>query len=71
MGRPLKKARDFERSLGQEVEIRTYKAIDGSKEFYGILHAYDDDSVTVLSEDDEEVTFNKSDIALIRLAFDF
>ena len=47
LGRPLKKARDFERSLGQEVEIRTYKAIDGSKEFYGILHAYDDDSVTV------------------------
>ena len=71
LGRPLKKARDFERSLGQEVEIRTYKAIDGSKEFYGILHAYDDDSVTVLSEDDEEVTFSKSDIALIRLAFDF
>lgn len=71
LGRPLKKAGDFERSLGQEVEIRTYKAIDGSKEFYGILHAYDDDSVTVLSEDDEEVTFNKSDIALIRLAFDF
>ena len=71
LGRPLKKARDFERSLGQEVEIRTYKAIDGSKEFYGILHAYDDDSVTVLSEDDEEVTFNKSDMALIRLAFDF
>ena len=71
LGRPLKKARDFERSLGQEVEIRTYKAIDGSKEFYGILHAYDDDSVTVLSEDNEEVTFNKSDIALIRLAFDF
>lgn len=71
LGRPLKKARDLERSLGQEVEIRTYKAIDGSKEFYGILHAYDDDSVTVLSEDDEEVTFNKSDIALIRLAFDF
>ena len=71
LGRPLEKARDFERSLGQEVELRTYKAIDGSKEFYGILHAYDDDSVTVLSEDDEEVTFNKSDIALIRLAFDF
>ena len=71
LGRPLKKARDFERSLGQDVEIRTYKAIDGSKEFYGILHAYGDDSVTVLSGDDEEVTFNKSDIALIRLAFDF
>ena len=31
LGRPLKESADFERSLGQEVEIRTYKAIDSSK----------------------------------------
>ena len=40
------------------------------KEFYGILKAYDDATVTIQSEE-EEITFNKSDIALIRLAFDF
>lgn len=70
LGRPLKKPRDYERSMGEEVEIRTYKAMDGSKEFYGILKAYDDATVTIKSEE-EEITFNKSDIALIRLAFDF
>lgn len=70
LGRPLKKPRDYERSMGKEVEIRTYKAMDGSKEFYGILKAYDDATVTIQSEE-EEITFNKSDIALIRLAFDF
>ena len=70
LGRPLKKPRDYERSMGEEVEIRTYKAMDGSKEFYGILKAYDDTTVTIQSEK-EEITFNKSDIALIRLAFDF
>ena len=70
LGRPLKKPRDYERSMGEEVEIRTYKAMDGSKEFYGILKAYDDTTVTIQSEE-EEITFNKSDIALIRLAFDF
>ena len=70
LGRPLKKPRDYERSMGEEVEIRTYKAMDGSKEFYGILKAYDDATVTIQSEE-EEITFNKSDIALIRLAFDF
>ena len=70
LGRPLKKPRDYERSMGEEVEIRTYKAMDGSKEFYGILKAYDDSTVTIQSEE-EEITFNKSDIALIRLAFDF
>ena len=70
LGRPLKKPRDYERSMGEEVEIRTYKAMDGSKEFYGIFKAYDDATVTIQSEE-EEITFNKSDIALIRLAFDF
>ena len=28
LGRPLKKERDFERSLGEEVEIRLYKALN-------------------------------------------
>ena len=70
LGRPLKKPRDYERSMGEEVAIRTYKAMNGSKEFYGILKAYDDATVTIQSEE-EEITFNKSDIALIRLAFDF
>ena len=33
LGRPLKKEKDFARSLGEEVEIRTYRAIDRQKEF--------------------------------------
>ena len=41
------------------------------KEFYGILKAYDEDSVTIENEEGEELTFQKSEIALIRLAFDF
>lgn len=71
LGRPLKKEKDYVRSMGKELEIRTYKAIDKQKEFYGILTAYDQDTVTIVTEDDETLVFNKSDIALIRLAFDF
>lgn len=71
LGRPLKKERDFERSLGDEVEIRTYRAIDRQKEFVGILKAYDKNTVTIEYEDGTEAVFKKSDIALIRLAFDF
>ena len=39
--------------------------------FYGVLHAYDENSVTIITEDGSEQTFEKADIALIRLAFDF
>lgn len=71
LGRPLKKEKDYRRSMGKELEIRTYKAIGGEKEFYGILTAYDDKSVTIEEEDGSERVFEKNAISLIRLAFDF
>ena len=71
LGRPLKKEKDFKRSLGEEVEIRTYRAIEHQKEFVGILQEYDNDTVTIAYEDDTTQTFNRSEIALIRLALDF
>ena len=70
LGRPLKKEKDYKRSMGKELDIRTYRAIERNREFYGILTAYDDNSVTIEEEDGTERVFQKSDIALIRLAFD-
>ena len=71
LGRPLKKEKDFVRSMGEEVEIRTYRAIERQKEFVGLLKAFDKDTVTIEYEDGSEQTFERSNIALIRLAFDF
>lgn len=71
LGRPLKKEKDYARSLGKEIEIRTYRAIEKEKEFYGILKSYDETMVTIELEDNREMTFAKTDIALIRLAFYF
>ena len=71
LGRPLKKEKDFIRSVGQEVEIRTYRAINRQKEFVGILKEFDQNTVTISYEDDSTQTFEKSEIALIRLALDF
>ena len=70
LGRPLKKEKDFKRSLGEEVEIKTYRAINRQKEFVGILKDYDKDTVTIEYEDETTQVFDKSEIALIRLALD-
>ena len=70
LGRPLKKEKDYVRNMGKEVEIRTYRAINRSKEFYGLLTAYDKDSVTIDSEG-EVLVFDRKDIALIRQAVHF
>lgn len=71
LGRPLKKEKDFQRSIGEEVEIRTYRAVDKQKEFIGILVEYDKDTVTIEYEDETTQRFDRSDIALIRLALHF
>lgn len=71
LDRPLKKEKDFARSIGKLVEIRTYRPIEKQKEFSGVLTAYDSSSVTIQEEEETERTFDKKDIALIRLAIDF
>ncbi len=71
LGRPLKKEKDYKRSLGKEVEIRTYRMIEKQKEFTGILKEYDETTVTIEEDGGNVRTFEKADIALIRLAFDF
>lgn len=45
--RPLKTERDFERSLGSEVEVRLFRAMDGEKELTGVLAGFDADSLTL------------------------
>ncbi len=70
LGRPLKKDKDFDRNMGSDIEIRTYRAIDKQKEFVGTLVAYDKTSVTI-DMDGEEKVFERADIALIRQAFEW
>jgi len=70
LGRTLKKDRHLEKSIGLDVEIKLFKAVEGCKEFEGTLTGFDQESVTISIEEKEQ-TFSRSDIAIIRLALDF
>lgn len=70
LGRALKKERHFEKSIGQEVEVKTYKAIDKEKQFVGILQSYENGLITIETEK-KEMKFEKADVASVRLTFDF
>ena len=69
LGRALKKDRHLAKSLGEEVEVRTYKPIEKQKEFTGILKGYDKDTITIETEE-KELVFAKTDIAIVRLTLD-
>ena len=70
LGRTLKKDKHLQASIGEEVEIRLYKAVDKVKDFGGILKSFDEKSITIES-DGKDITFDRNDIALVRLALDF
>lgn len=71
LGRPLKKEKDYIRSVGKKLEIRTFRPINKEKQFFGILKSFDETTVTIEMDDGKEMAFAKTEIALIRLAFDF
>lgn len=71
LGRPLKKDKDFARSIGEEVDVKLFKPIEKQKEFSGILESYNDTEVIIRLDEETVMNFNRKDIALIRLAFDF
>lgn len=70
LGRTLKKDKHLQASIGQEVEIKLFKPIDKCKEFSGTLESFDAENI-VIREGESTRTFARSDVALIRLAFDF
>lgn len=71
LSRPLKKDKDFERNMGKEVEIHFYRPINKQKEFRGFLKSYNKEEVVIETAEKETIVLKKTDIALIRLAFDF
>lgn len=79
LGRQLKKEKDFVRSIGEEVEIKLYKAMEmekngkriKQKELRGFLIEYNKDTVTIEVEEEDVIRIQRTDIAIIRLALDF
>lgn len=68
--RPLKRPSDFEEFMGSPVLVKLYRPRNGLKELPGILRGYDDGRVTV-EAGKETITFEKSEVALVRLRVEF
>lgn len=77
LGRQLKKDKDFARSIGQEVEVKLFRAVEvsgttkKSKELWGILKEFDKDAIVIVLENKEELAIMRDNIAMVRLAIDF
>ena len=68
--RALKRPGDFERFLGSPVTVKLYRPYNGLKELPCTLTGYEDGRVTV-EMNKQTVTFEKSQVALVRLRVEF
>lgn len=66
--RPLKRERDFEKSIGRLIEIRLYSAVDGIKEAEGILKAFDKETITI-EINGEDKNIQRKNLSMIRWAY--
>ena len=68
--RALKRPGDFERFLGSPITVKLYRPYNGLKELPCVLRGYEDGKITVESGKDT-ITFEKSQVALVRLRVEF
>ena len=68
--RALKRPSDFQRFMDSPIMVKLYRPYNGLKEISGILRGYEDGKVTVESGK-ETITFEKSQVALVRLRVEF
>ena len=68
--RMLKRPQDFQRFMGARVDVGLYRARNGAKSFTGVLAGYEDGRVTIESGG-AALTFEKTDVSLVRLTVEF
>ena len=68
--RALKRPSDFAQFMGSPILVKLYRPRNGLKEIPGILRGYENGCVTV-EAGKETITFEKSEVALVRLRVEF
>ena len=68
--RVLKRPGDFARFMGSAIMVKLYRPRNGLKEIPGILRGYEEGVLTV-EAGKETITFQKSEVALVRLRVEF
>ena len=68
--RPLKTKEDFERFMGELIAVKTFKKINGEKEFIGKLEGFDSEEITLVLKNNEQISIDYDLVARANLTFE-
>lgn len=57
----------FTENLGEKIMVRFIRAVDGRREYKGVLAAYENGTITLTLENGETLTFDKKDTSWVKL----
>ena len=69
--RPLKTQRDFDRAAGLEVELKTYRPVNGAKQFQGELVGLKDGMIEITTDGGETLSFPQKEVAIVKPLIEF
>ncbi len=67
LNRPLKKLKDFQNYIGENVDIKLFAPMEGQKNFHGVLLGADESTVRLRLDDQRNVTLSRDQIAKANL----
>ena len=68
--RVLRKDKHLEDNIGNEIEVKLFKMIDGRKEIIGVLKSFDTENISV-KEDKNEIQIPRKNVSLIKLHYNW
>ncbi len=71
LDRPLKTDIQLKKHLGEKVEVRTYKPINGNKKHIGILEKFDKNIILIITEDGKMMELDRALVSTIKLVIVF
>ncbi|MBP3255877.1 MAG: ribosome maturation factor RimP [Clostridia bacterium] len=67
--RVLRKDNHLQENIGNDVEIKLFKPLDGKKEYIGTLNSFDESNIFI--EEDRLITIERKNISLIKLHYNW
>ncbi len=69
--RVLRKEKHFEDNIGNVVDIKLFKPIDGKKEYQGILKSFCEENIEIEEETGKNITLDRKNISLVKLHYNW
>ena len=69
--RVLKKEKHLKDNIGNEVQIKLFKPLEGKKQYKGILKNFDEAKIEIVNQNQEDIDIDRKNISQIKTVYNW